>query len=181
MLLNITHRLFKQAHLWEFEIVFTGTEMQLPSPSMVHLLRSTVLELITPTSGNPSTSPAGSLGRKLMPLPSSGVTAAGSTLPLPSARLVSLLRVTPLALRISTSEPQVSSRSAKPTLPWMSDRACRSCAPCRWSWFLFDAVLLVAMHYNENLTQTRLFHRTCSGCAAPPDDAAGTGSEPPPR
>lgn len=49
----------------------------LPSPSMVHLLRSTVLELITPTTGKPSTSPAGSLGMKQMLLPSSGATAAG--------------------------------------------------------------------------------------------------------
>lgn len=108
---------------------------------MVHLLRSTALQLMTPTSGNPSTSPADSLGRKLMRLPSSGATAAGSAPPLPSARLVSLLSVTPLALRISTSEPRASSRSAKPTLPWMSDRACCSCALCRWSWFLFDVAL----------------------------------------
>lgn len=103
---------------------------------MVHLRTSTVLETITPTTGKPSTCPATSLATNPMLLPSSGVTDAGWAPRLPSARLLSRLRVTPLALRISASEPQVSSLSAKSTPPWTSTRACCSCALCRWSWFL---------------------------------------------
>ena len=146
---------------------------------MVHLLTSSVLETITPTTGKPSTCPAGSLATKPMPLPSSGAMEGRRAPRLLSARLLSRLKVTPLALRISASEPQVSSLSAKATPPWTSARACCSCALCRWSWVLqrreTPSILpALALHPRGNRMFLGLL--TCAGRGGPPSGAAETGS-----